>query len=107
MPLLLGAFVDVEIAGRELRNAYALPRHAVREGDRVWIVDANDTLEIRDVHVARRERERVLVDDGLHPGDRVITSRLLAPVPNMSVRAQPAANALTARAPTADAVATP
>ena len=86
IPLLLGSFVRVEIAGQELENVVELPRVAVREDDTVWIVDAEEKLEIRKVKVRWRTRDSVLVWGGVGPGDRVVTSRLAVPLPNMPLR---------------------
>jgi RND family efflux transporter MFP subunit len=86
IPLLLGSFVRVELEGAQLHNVVELPRAAVREGDTVWLVDAQDQLEIREVEVRWRTRESVLVGGGLKPGERVITSRLAVPLPNMPLR---------------------
>ncbi|MDZ7642110.1 MAG: efflux RND transporter periplasmic adaptor subunit [Desulfurivibrio sp.] len=60
---LPGAFVEVEIAGRRLSGVFALPRRALRQGDKLWLADAEHRLEIRPVEVVRRERRA-----GLHQG---------------------------------------
>ncbi len=88
-PLLLGAFVEVSLEGRAADGVYELPRVALREGDRVWRVDADNRLLSGPVTVLRRLRETVLVSEGLADGDRVITSRLASPVPGMQLRVKP------------------
>lgn len=85
-PLLPGTFVDVVIEGRTLPDVVVVPRHALREGDRVWVVDDDGVLRIRDVRVLRRERERVLVGSGLHGGERVVKSTLDVVTDGMQVR---------------------
>jgi len=85
-PLSVGLFVDAEIHGRELAGAVRIPRAALREGDRVFLADAEDRLRIRPVEVAQRGREEVVVQGGLAAGERVILSALSVPVEGMPVR---------------------
>ncbi len=85
-PLLIGSFVSVEIEGRLLEGVVQLPRRLLREGDRVWIVDEDDRLEIRAVTVAFPGRETVLVSTGLEDGDRIVTTKLGAAVAGMPLR---------------------
>jgi RND family efflux transporter MFP subunit len=88
--LLPGSFVDVRINGRTLGDIVAVPRYAVREGDRVWVF-TDGTLQIRDVEVLRADREQTLISSGLEEGDLVIISSLDAVTDGMTVRQQIAA----------------
>ena len=97
-PLLLGAFVEVEIEGRSTGPVYEIPRVAHREQSRVWLVDADNRLAFAHVQVLRRLRESVLVSGGLRDGDRVVTSRLPSPVPGMKLRLKPSSAAAAPRA---------
>lgn len=85
LPLLLGAFVHVEIEGREVEEVVDLPRIALRDGDTVYLLTDDHTLEIRPVEIVWGRDESVLVR-GLATGDRVITSNLPAPVEGMALR---------------------
>ena len=82
-PLLVGEFVRVEILGPEQDGLAVIPRRALREGGRVWIMDAADRLEIRPVTVAWGTDAELVVSAGLRQGDRVVTTPLAAPVPGM------------------------
>jgi RND family efflux transporter MFP subunit len=84
-PLRLGAYVDVTLEGATADVA-VVPRSALRDGDRVWLMGPDDELVIRDVDTVWRERTVVYVSDGLTDGDRLITSRIAAPVPGMKLR---------------------
>lgn len=88
-PLLLGAFVEVSIEGRAVEGVIPVPRVAMRPGDELWIARDDNTLEIRKVEVAHRTRDEVLVRAGVKPGERVITSRVAAPITGMKIRIQP------------------
>lgn len=86
LPLLLNAFVHVEIEGRTLEGAVEVPRVAVREGDQVWVMGADDRLEVRSLDIVWRDEGALLVRGGVAPGDRLVTSTLATPVPGMKVR---------------------
>lgn len=86
LPLLSGAYLRVELDGRQVDDVVALPRAALHEGDRAWIMTSDDRLEIRPVTIVWRRRDDVLVTQGLDDGDRVVTSRLGTPVPGMRLR---------------------
>jgi hypothetical protein len=79
LPLLVGAFVQMSISGTVLDDVVRVPRRAVVEGNKVWIVDENDKLDSREITVAWREIEHLLVNDGLRDGDRVVTSQIPTP----------------------------
>lgn len=84
-PLLLDAFVDVVLRGRRELDVIPLPREYLHERDTVWVF-ADGRLDIRPVNVVWRGRERVLVDDGLEDGERIVTSPLTNPVPGLRLK---------------------
>ena len=87
MPLLIGSYVRVDIEGEQIEDAYIIPRKALREGSRIWLVDEDSRLVWRDVEVVDREEDFVVVRDGLEPGAQLITSALPLAVPGMALRA--------------------
>jgi len=93
-PLAVGLFVEAAILGREVPEVYVLPRIALREGSRVYVVDGEGKLRFRDVEVLRTERETVVVGAGLWSGDRVCISALEGAVDGMSVRERGEADAV-------------
>lgn len=84
-PLLLDAFVDVVLRGRRERDVIPLPREYLHEGDSVWVY-ADGRLDIRPVNVVWRTGDRVLIDDGLEDGERVVTSPLSNPVQGLRLK---------------------
>lgn len=80
LPLVDGMYCQVEIPGKELENVYRLPRWAVSFDGTVYIAKDN-RLEIRQVKVLRTEGEETIVSEGLSPGDAVIVTRLVNPLP--------------------------
>jgi len=86
VPLLLGSYVQVELEGPEVSDVVAIPRVALREGDKVYLRSKEDTLEIREVHVLWRRENEVLIDKGLSAGDRVIVTPVSAAAPGLKLR---------------------
>jgi multidrug efflux system membrane fusion protein len=85
-PLAVGLFVDVDILGKTVAQAFAVPRAAFRGDNVVLVVDAENRLRFREVEIFRRERERVVVTSGLSGGERVCISPLEVAVESMPVR---------------------
>jgi RND family efflux transporter MFP subunit len=82
MPLLLGSYVNVCIQGPRVRDAVAVPRLALRDQNRVWVMSENK-LQIRKVEVVWIRKETVFVRGDLQSGETVITSRISAPIEGM------------------------
>ncbi len=86
LPLLIGEYVRIEIAGRQLQNVYRIPRAALRDDANLWIVSADGKLDIRKVEIVWRDARTVLLREGLEPGDRLIVSDLASPILGMPVQ---------------------
>lgn len=99
LPLLLGAFVRVQIAGTPLDDTTEIPRVALVDDHMVWTV-ADAKLTAREVTVAWRSADAVLVR-GLRRGDAVVTTPLASPTEGMAVRIEGEAPALIAAVPKA------
>jgi RND family efflux transporter MFP subunit len=78
VPLRLGEFATVRLAGRALPAAVELPDAALRGLDRLWLADGEDRLRQRTVQVAQRVGTTVVIEAGLAAGERVILSPLEA-----------------------------
>ncbi|MCX2979576.1 efflux RND transporter periplasmic adaptor subunit [Halieaceae bacterium IMCC14734] len=85
-PLAVGLFVNAEIHGRLAQNVAVLPRSAVRQNDRVLVVDSDSRLQFRSVSVMRTVGELAYIDSGLVAGDRVCISSLDTAIEGMTVR---------------------
>lgn len=86
-PLAVGLFVTARIAGSHARDAFVIPRVALRNADKVYVINDEDKLEIRTVDVLSTSRERVLLNGGVTAGERVVTSTIPAAVDGMHVQA--------------------
>lgn len=85
-PLAVGMYVQAAVKGRTEQDIVVLPRVALRDGDTVLVVDAEDRIRIREVEVRRKESGRVLISSGLSAGERVCLSPLEIVVDGMPVR---------------------
>jgi RND family efflux transporter MFP subunit len=86
LPLLLGAFVDVATEAQPIGDSIRVPRSALRNGRSVYVMNEDDLLEIREVDIVWGEPDSVLVTGGLAPNERLVTSRIATPIPNMPLR---------------------
>jgi RND family efflux transporter MFP subunit len=76
VPLPAGLFVTAEIEGRSVTDVFVVPVMALRDGDRVFVLDGEDRLRVREVSVIRRDRDQIVIDRGLEAGDHVVISPL-------------------------------
>ena len=83
--LLPGTFVDVTIFGRTLADAVAVPRYAVHDGNTIWVF-SDGAMDIREVEIARSDREFALVTSGLGSGDLIVLTPLDAVTDGMALR---------------------
>ena len=85
-PMLKGLFVDATISGKTIHNVIRIPRQALLQDQRVLIVDDSDQLQFRSIHIVQESTEEIIVDRGLSTGDRLVISRLNAPVAGTRVQ---------------------
>jgi len=73
-PLAVGMFVDAEIAGKVVANAAVIERSAIRDSERVLVIDSENRLRYRKVNVVKTNARTLIVSKGLDQGDRVCIS---------------------------------
>lgn len=84
--LLVNDYLSAAIEGESAANVIALPRHLLREGDTVWVMNDANELEIRPVAPIYRGREYVLIGSPLTGEDLIVTTDIAAPVAGMPLR---------------------
>ena len=87
-PLRVGQFVRAAIEGRSADDIVVLPRSAIRNDNRVLVVDGQDRLHYRDVELLRVYRDKAYITAGLVAGERICLSPLQTVVEGMRVRTQ-------------------
>ncbi|HMN46080.1 MAG TPA: efflux RND transporter periplasmic adaptor subunit [Povalibacter sp.] len=88
--LIPGQFVRARVEGVTLANVVSIPRKAVMssaQGSFVWIVGADDKVEMRPVQVGRGMRNDVVITSGLAAGDRYVVDGVLKVQPGIQVSA--------------------
>lgn len=85
-PMLKGLFVNATISGKTIDNVFRIPRQALLRDQRVMIVDDNDQLQFRDVHIIQESTDDIIIDRGLTMGDRLVVSKFNAPVAGTPVQ---------------------
>ena len=70
-PAMPGMFVDVALIGKKVDNVFLLPRGALHDANKVYIVNDGE-VKIKQVIVVRYVDNEVYVTGGLSDGDRVI-----------------------------------
>ncbi len=87
MPMAVGLFVSAEIAGAARQSVFVMPRKALRNEDKVYVINGDSKLEIRTVEVLSTSEDLVYVTGGVLPGENVVTSTIPAAVDGMQVEA--------------------
>jgi hypothetical protein len=72
-PLVKGMFAEVELRGKARPHSLVIPRVAL-QGNRVYLIDAADRLQRREVAVTLLQSGYAVIGSGLEAGDRVVVS---------------------------------
>ncbi len=83
-PLVKGMYVEVGLCAPGRAPAVVLPRTALH-GDRIYVVDADDRLAIREPTLRFRGSDFVVIDAGIEPGERVVLSDPVPAIPGMKL----------------------
>ena len=78
---------NILIQGKILDNAIAVPRDAIREGNRIWLVN-DDRLRIQPLEIVRADKDFAYVVSGVPDKANVVTSSLDVAIEGMDVRTE-------------------
>jgi multidrug efflux system membrane fusion protein len=84
-----GQFVNVALTLDTVRNATVVPTEAIqagREGQVVFVVKPNNTVEIRPVTLGASRGNKTAIEKGLAPGETVVVDGQMALFPGAPVR---------------------
>jgi multidrug efflux system membrane fusion protein len=101
-----GRFVNVRLILATLPGSVLVPAAAPQDsakGPFVYVVKEDSTAEPRPVKLGQRHGDLVVIEQGLKPGERVVTIGQLAIIPGGKVRVQQGQDAGSAPAPPAKA----
>lgn len=84
--VLIDSFVRVAIEGVPVSHSLEISREFLRNGKELWVLKNDGTLDVRDVTIAFKNQENVLITAGIDEKEEVIVSSLSTPVPGMLLR---------------------
>jgi multidrug efflux pump subunit AcrA (membrane-fusion protein) len=84
LPLMPNMQVQLSFSGAPLTGAIAIPEAALRAGT-VRIAGPDDRLELRPVTAGFAQHRRVIVAEGLCPGERVVIDDIAPAIPGMAL----------------------
>lgn len=84
--LPLGAFVEVQIRSEEQQQVVALPKRLLRPGNRIWVADTENRLQLRDVAILPSRSDEIYIRQGLLETDRIIVSSIVDARPGNLVK---------------------
>lgn len=74
-PLKIGQYVTAKLEGNTIEDALVIPNNTIYQGTYVYVVE-DGLLRRRDIGIAWQNDEEAIVDSGLEPGDRLVTTAL-------------------------------
>ncbi len=87
-PLLMGTFVEATVAGKIIKDVYALPRYALRSNQRIATVTAEKRLKMITVDYSYEDRNYYYLTSDLEGQVEVVTSGMGIMVDGMKVKPQ-------------------
>jgi len=89
-----GVFVKALIPGLTIKNAVSLPRKALYEEKFIYLIK-DGRLDYREVKIARKETNSIIVTGGIQDGESIVTEVLQGVAPGMLARAKSSETKLT------------
>ncbi|WP_297324005.1 efflux RND transporter periplasmic adaptor subunit [Nitrosomonas sp.] len=87
-----GQFVKIRIKGYTRAGAILIPQRAVQQGPSgsfVYVIDKQEKAELRAIRASMWRGKEWLIEDGLHPGERVVVEGFYRILPGVQVNAIP------------------
>jgi multidrug efflux system membrane fusion protein len=84
-----GQYIEGTLVLTMIPGTILVPSDALlttQDGTKAFVIKADDTVEIRSLTIGRRIGPMTVVQQGINPGDRVVTSSLLKLFPGSKVK---------------------
>lgn len=94
LSLFPNEFVNAKLLVNTMKDVTIVPAAAVQMGPQstfVYVVKPDKTVELRNVKLGPREGAQQVIDDGLKPGEQVVTDGVDKLIPGTKVTARPPA----------------
>ena len=83
--LVPGVYLKAKIFGKILEGTYSLPRSALYDRNKIFVVNEDENISIREIKIIRSSKDIVIVSDGIGNGDLVITTPVSNAIDGMKV----------------------
>lgn len=84
--LSLGAFINASIAGKLYKQVVQIPRYALHQNNRVFVVGNNNSLVPKAIEFVRLDDKNLLVIKGLNQGEKLVLTQLPLMTKGMKIR---------------------
>lgn len=85
--LIIGAFVEARVKGREVKDVVRLNRDYVRTNQTVWVMQ-DGKLSIREVDIVLNDAEYAYIREGLNDEEQVVITNLSTVAEGISLRTE-------------------
>lgn len=85
-PLLIGSYVRARIDAGIRQHTLKVPSHLIRDNQRLWVVDADDRLQVREIQALGKSGTDTLLRPTLEQGDRILVGSAKGLIPGSAVR---------------------
>ncbi|PHZ83866.1 efflux RND transporter periplasmic adaptor subunit [Paremcibacter congregatus] len=83
--LLIGSHVEATLDAGAVNGAFEIPRRALLDNDRLYVVDVEDKLQVRAATVLWEMPDSIIILPNLENNDRMIVSRVAGVAPGTKV----------------------
>lgn len=85
--LLIGTHISANLSAGIVKNSLKIPTKALTDNNQVYVIDTNNTLQLRDAVIQWQLSDHLLIQPSFKPQDRLIVSRISGMVPGTGVKA--------------------
>lgn len=85
-PLLVGDYADVIFQGKILKDIYKIPRSAVSERGKIYLVDNENRLRIKEYSKMWEDEKNIYAENTFSPEWKLVVSKIFAPSDGMEVK---------------------
>ncbi len=85
-PLLVGDYAEVIFKGKILSNIYKIPRSAISERGKIYLVDSENRLRIKEFDKMWEDEKNIYIKNTFPPEWKLVVSKIFAPSDGMKVK---------------------
>ena len=85
-PVFINDFINVELMGQPIDDAWTIKSHWLQPDNVIWVVDRQNTLQKREVSILFKGREFIYVTGDFKPGDKALDEKPGIAAVGMTVR---------------------